>query len=149
MDTTTIVEEGHAGAYAEQLLEELIAHQESNTATVLALRGDLGAGKTTLVQSLASLLGVTEIVTSPTFVVMKTYTTTHLVFTNLVHIDAYRIDDESELNPLNFKDVLKSPHTLVCIEWPERIARALPEAINNILLTAHPDGTRSIIYHGH
>lgn len=142
-----IVGEGQADGYAASLLKDLIIKTVPERATVLTLDGDLGAGKTTLVQALARELGVTEVVTSPTFVVMKTYATSHGDFTQLVHIDAYRIDDVSELGPLNFMQVLASPQTLICIEWPERIAEALPKKLYAVSLVAHPDGTRTISYH--
>jgi len=148
MDTITTVPKGEAGGYAARLLTELVSHPAKVGATILTLTGDLGAGKTTLVQALARALGVTEVVTSPTFVVMKSYETTHPTFTTLIHIDAYRIDDVSELSPLNFNQVLDSPHTLVCLEWPERIASAIPNRVQAVSLEANPDGSRTITYHG-
>lgn len=149
MDITTIVQEGEAGGYAIKLLGELTQKGATETATILTLAGDLGAGKTTLVQALARELGITEVVTSPTFVIMKFYETTNSVFTNLIHIDAYRILDVSELAALNFSNVLQSPHTLVCIEWPERIQSALPKQSNALSLEVKADGSRTIIYHGY
>lgn len=148
MDRTTLVNEGQAGSYATVLVQELLRQRAEDSATVLTLAGDLGAGKTTLVQALARELGVTEVVTSPTFVVMKSYQTTHLVFTHLVHIDAYRIDEVSELTPLHFAQVLQTPQTLVCIEWPERINSALPAKVQALSLQGNPDGSRTITYYG-
>lgn len=148
MDTTVIVPKGEVGSYAKELLQELVRNASADTATILTLTGDLGAGKTTLVQALAQELGITDVVTSPTFVVMKAYETTDAVFTNLVHIDAYRIDDVDELRPLNMSQVVTSPHTLVCIEWPEKIASALPQAVMAVSLDAQPDGSRTCTYHG-
>ncbi len=112
-------------------------------ATVIALHGDLGAGKTTFVQSLAHMLGVTEHVTSPTFTIMKGYETTSEVFQNLIHMDAYRIDDESELAPLRFNDILQAPGTLFCIEWAEKIAQALPANIIHLTLQVVDENTRT------
>ena len=97
------------------------------SATVLALEGDLGAGKTTLTKTVAEILGVQETVVSPTFVIAKFYTPTKGLFTRLVHIDAYRIDSLSELGPLGFESLLADPNTLIIVEWPERIKEALPE----------------------
>jgi tRNA threonylcarbamoyladenosine biosynthesis protein TsaE len=148
MDTMTTVAEGEARTYARTLLDELIRTQHNEAASIVALTGDLGSGKTTLVQALAEILGVTEVVTSPTFVVMKSYETTHPVFTTLVHVDAYRIDDVSELAPLHFKQILDIPQALICIEWPQRIAVALPTSVHYVSLEAQPDGSRTITYHG-
>lgn len=113
-------------------------------ASVVALHGDLGAGKTTLVQILARRLRITETVTSPTYVIMKQYSTAHEQFETLVHIDAYRIETEDEMQPLRFTDILTQPRTLVCVEWAERIATLLPAETVHISLELLPDGSRTI-----
>lgn len=148
MDTIITVTEGEVDGYAAELLGELASNPTTDGATLVTLSGDLGAGKTTLVQALGRALGVTEVVTSPTFVVMKSYETTHPSFTTLIHVDAYRIDDVSELGPLNFNHLLQTPHTLVCLEWPERITSALPQHVQALSLEAQPDGSRVITQHG-
>lgn len=91
-------------------------------ACICALSGNLGAGKTTFVQKIATHLGVQETVTSPTFIIQKTYPTQSDIITTLVHIDAYRLEDASELEALGFKDLVQSPHTLICVEWAERVS---------------------------
>lgn len=96
-------------------------------AALVTLTGDLGAGKTTFTQQLAVHLGVTEPVVSPTFGIMKGYELTgNEHFDQLIHIDAYRIEDISEVGPLRFKELFKQPRTLICLEWPEQIAAVLP-----------------------
>lgn len=106
--------------------ELLVTLSAKETATVLALAGDLGAGKTTFVQTLATELGVSEPVTSPTFTILKGYETTDTVWSQLLHMDAYRIEDSSELGPLQFNDLINTPDTLFCIEWAEKISDYLP-----------------------
>jgi tRNA threonylcarbamoyladenosine biosynthesis protein TsaE len=90
--------------------------------TVLALHGDLGVGKTTLVQGLAEGLGVTEPVTSPTFNLFTLYEGRDR---RLVHLDAYRLEDAAALDALMLEDFLLTPW-LLAVEWPERIAAWLP-----------------------
>lgn len=90
-------------------------------AALVTLTGDLGAGKTTLVQTLGQVLGVTETITSPTFVVMKQYSIAHEQFDMLVHIDAYRFVSEDEAGPLGLTTLCQTPRTLICLEWPERV----------------------------
>ena len=102
----------------------LLHNQTTEKAKVLALHGDLGAGKTTFVQMLAKLLEVSEMVTSPTFVVMKRYAGEIEV---LIHIDAYRIEDIDEMRVLGFQALLEEKETIICIEWAERIASLLPK----------------------
>ena len=108
---------------------------DDGAAVVLALHGDLGAGKTTFVQTLARALGVVEVVNSPTFVVMKKYDTADKQFSELVHIDAYRIEDEAEMTPLRFAEELASPTSLIAIEWAENIATLLPEQTLHLTFT--------------
>lgn len=91
--------------------------------TVLPLTGDLGAGKTTFVQNLARVLGVTDVVQSPTFVLQKIYPTTHHRFTTLVHMDLYRLDTAAEVEVLQLEQWAVDPHALLCVEWPDRVAQ--------------------------
>jgi tRNA threonylcarbamoyladenosine biosynthesis protein TsaE len=130
-------------AFAVELVEEM-EHANREGATILALKGDLGAGKTTLVQAIGNALGVTETITSPTFTIMKQYTTGSSSFQTLVHMDAYRIDDESELRPLHFAELLEVPKTLVCIEWPEKIKVALPAFTLVVELVIKDEETRTV-----
>jgi tRNA threonylcarbamoyladenosine biosynthesis protein TsaE len=102
------------------------SHDQLTGASVLALHGDLGAGKTTFMQTLASTLGVRVPVTSPTFVIMKTYDLAEQTWQTLVHIDAYRVEDLDEMRPLQFGELLTDPTKLVCVEWAEKIAPLLP-----------------------
>lgn len=109
---------------AREILTDLKA--TSNGASVLALSGDLGAGKTTFTQSIGRLLGVEESLTSPTFVIMKKYLTTDDHFKQLIHIDAYRLSSPEELRVLGFaSDLLKVDH-LVVVEWADKLATLLP-----------------------
>lgn len=112
-------------AVVGEMLLSLEVH--SDRASVLALSGDLGAGKTTFVQHLARSLGIATTVTSPTFTIMQRYECEHDIFKTLLHMDAYRIDDDSELGPLRFTELLQSPQTLFCIEWAEKIKDTLPK----------------------
>jgi tRNA threonylcarbamoyladenosine biosynthesis protein TsaE len=144
MGTETITTLPELKEVATKLLA-FLATVPSDKAVVLALLGDLGVGKTALVQCLARQLGVTETVTSPTFVVMKQYETESDLFLNLIHIDAYRIETEDELGPLGFSELLNQPQTLICIEWAKRIEMALPSDAVTITLKLLPDGLRTLM----
>ncbi len=68
--------------------------------------------------------------TSPTFVIEKRYDLDGAYgFKKLIHIDAYRLDSDSEILNLNFQEDLNNPDNLILIEWPERVSGALPENI--------------------
>jgi tRNA threonylcarbamoyladenosine biosynthesis protein TsaE len=90
---------------------------------LVLIEGDLGAGKTTFTQGLARALGVTEAVTSPTFVLMSIYPTT--AGFDLVHVDVYRLDRLSEVVDLALPELLDDG-AVVVVEWGERAAPALP-----------------------
>ncbi len=114
--------------FAKNLLEKIQKSGDGDQAKVIALSGDLGAGKTTLVQLLAKELKILDIVTSPTFTIMKRYETGEGQFIKeLVHMDAYRIESALELRPLHLEPIFKSPGTLICIEWAEKISQVLPK----------------------
>lgn len=127
MEKLEITEEKELSALASKLLELLAEKKPEESAAVLALHGDLGAGKTSFVKALASVLGVTEVVTSPTFVIMKLYEAENTgTFERLAHIDAYRIEDIDEMRVLRFEEVLAEKDTIICIEWAEKIEELLP-----------------------
>ena len=86
----------------------------------IALHGDLGVGKTTFVQGLARGLGITDAVTSPTFNIF----TLHRGPVNLLHLDAYRIENARQVEDLLLADYMISPWCLA-VEWPEKIAEWL------------------------
>jgi tRNA threonylcarbamoyladenosine biosynthesis protein TsaE len=88
---------------------------------VVLLSGDLGAGKTTLVQGFARGLGVTEPVVSPTFILVRTY---HGRLT-LVHADAYRMDNLREVTDLDLPELLDDGGVAL-VEWGDVIAPVLP-----------------------
>lgn len=94
---------------------------------VVGLYGNLGSGKTTFTQAVAKELGITESVTSPTFVIEKIYETNYPQFKRLIHIDAYRLDSGKELQDLNFEELVENQNNLIIIEWPENIKEILPE----------------------
>jgi tRNA threonylcarbamoyladenosine biosynthesis protein TsaE len=87
----------------------------------LALHGNLGVGKTTFVQGLAQGFGIPDRVTSPTFNILHLYRSRR----NLVHLDAYRLENAHQVSELMLEDFLVSPYCLA-VEWPEKIAAALP-----------------------
>lgn len=113
--------------FAQEMLKSLDSARDKSHATLLALRGDLGAGKTTFVQALAKNLGIKEKVQSPTYVLMKKYQIPNSKFQTLVHVDLYRLEKPEEFAALKPEEFLSDPKNLVCIEWPERAGNLLPK----------------------
>jgi len=114
-------------AIAKRFLEHIVTLPAKDYATVVALSGDLGAGKTAFTQAIAKLVGIQESVASPTFVVQKNYKIKYPPFESLVHIDAYRIEDGSELTVIGFKETLLNKEKIIFIEWPEKIIEHIPK----------------------
>lgn len=105
--------------------------------TTLALHGDMGVGKTTFVQGLAQGLGVKEPVTSPTFAIYSVHQGSRA---KLVHLDAYRIEKETQLESLLLDEFLTSPYVLA-VEWPEKTGAWLPKDAWHLTLSI-VDGDR-------
>lgn len=125
---------------ARELLASLIP---AAGATIIGLVGDLGTGKTTLTQAIARTLGITETVVSPTFMIAKFYPTSSAYpWRQLVHVDAYRIDEEKELDPLGWDTLLQTSETLIVVEWPERIKGRLPLQTTFFTITHEPNARR-------
>jgi tRNA threonylcarbamoyladenosine biosynthesis protein TsaE len=113
-------------AAIRELYNVIQSRTNSSQATVIALQGDLGAGKTTATQIIGQILGVTESINSPTFVIKKIYRTDNELFKTLIHIDAYRLEDEKNLGILRLEDDFKNSDNLIIIEWPELILDNIP-----------------------
>lgn len=116
-------------AELQQIAQEILDHHQvkDEAPLVISLQGDLGVGKTAFTQELGTVLGVQEIITSPTFTIMKQYQTAHPQYHTLVHIDAYRLETEAETRPLHITEAISQPGTISCIEWPEIIPASIPK----------------------
>ena len=104
----------------------LIKQGKRTRATILALYGELGSGKTTFVQGLAKVIGVPHRILSPTFTIMREYPVQYLDFTRLFHIDLYQIK-EVDNDTLGLSEIFANPRHLVVIEWAERLGNKLPK----------------------
>lgn len=109
-------------------------------ATVVALSGELGAGKTTFAKGIAEALGVHETVSSPTFVLEKIYPLKNQLFDKLIHIDVYRLKNEQELSTIGWHDIINDPGNLIVIEWPEGIPNSIPKDAIGIRFDIEGDG---------
>ncbi len=90
---------------------------------ILTLSGPLGAGKTTFTQVLVKTLGSKQIPKSPTFALLNQYTISKngTGIKRVLHVDAYRLEQEEDMRVLNLDEELQEPGTLVVMEWPEQV----------------------------
>lgn len=126
-NTTTINDSETVAQEIVQIISERYQQQGTEKACVVCLEGDLGAGKTTLTQIIAKQLGVVDTVQSPTFVIKKTYKTNSPLFKNLVHMDAYRLENDPTVHTLRLDEDFAAPETLMMIEWPSMIKSIIPD----------------------
>ena len=120
-------------SFSGKLAKKLAAGKKN--ATIFALTGELGVGKTTFVQGFFKGLGLKRTPSSPTFIIMRRTTLRHKKFKNIFHIDAYRIKKTTNLAPLEFEKIFHDPQNIVLIEWAENIKKILPK--NTIWMKFH------------
>ena len=130
---------------AEQVMTYIEKKANTKGATVVALSGDLGAGKTTLTKEIARLLRIKSTVISPTFVLLKSYPIKHANWNMFHHIDAYRLEDPKDILKLGWEELLQNPKNLLFVEWPERIEKLLPEKYIKVALAHKGEVKREII----
>jgi tRNA threonylcarbamoyladenosine biosynthesis protein TsaE len=112
---------------------------------VVSLVGDLGAGKTVFARGVARALGVTELVVSPTFTIVREYEGR----VPLVHVDVYRIDAVQELHDLGFEEVVRDD-AVTLVEWGDKVDALLPgDRLDVRLLPGAADDERVVEIEGH
>jgi|TARA_Y100000310_G_scaffold122869_2_gene121622 tRNA threonylcarbamoyladenosine biosynthesis protein TsaE len=129
---------------ARQFVKTLSDEKRMKKALVVGLYGELGAGKTTFVQEVALSLGITQSVTSPTFVIQKVYKLTNQPFKHLVHIDAYRLESSEELKAIGWNETISSPDNLVFVEWADKVEGILSNDVLKISFEVKDENTRVI-----
>ena len=125
---------------ATQAFATALAGQPGLGQAVIELRGELGAGKTTLVRHLLRALGVQGRVKSPTYAVVEPY---ELPGLSIWHFDFYRLNDPREWEDAGFRDIFAGPG-LKLAEWPDKAAGYMPTADLVISLTVREDEIREV-----
>lgn len=108
---------------------------------VFAFYGKMGAGKTTFIKALCEVLGVEDVITSPTFAIINEYTDSN--DEPIYHFDFYRIKKLEEVYDMGYEDYFYSGN-LCLLEWPELIEEILPENVVKVTIEEQADGTRKL-----
>lgn len=116
-------------------------------AVVVAFIGDLGGGKTTFSQFIGEALGVHDAIQSPTFLIEKIYELHRSAWKHLVHIDAYRLEEEYELLNLGWKDIISKPENIILVEWADKVKNILPPGTVYITCTFIDENSREFEIH--
>jgi len=110
---------------------------------VIALHGNMGAGKTTFIHALCDVKGVKDVVGSPTFSIINEYVIDDHEDKKIFHIDLYRLKDEEEATQAGVEDCLYSDH-LSLVEWPERAPGIFPEDTIHVYIDVIDSATRRL-----
>ena len=125
----------------EEAAGEFLMKKPANM--VVALYGEMGAGKTTFTKSLCKVLGVLDGVNSPTFTLINEYRTSD--GETIYHFDFYRINKLEEAFDIGFEEFVESGN-LCIIEWPEKIEQILPPDTLRVKISVLDDGKRELIF---
>ena len=106
---------------------------------VFAFYGKMGAGKTTFIKALCEVLGVKDVITSPTFAIINEYTDGNN--NPIYHFDFYRIKKLEEVYDMGYEDYFYSGN-LCLLEWPELVEDVLPENVIKVTIEEQSDGSR-------
>lgn len=131
--------------FASNVVEDIIAQgKDRKNATVSALFGELGSGKTSFVQGAARALGIQETVVSPTFIIERIYKLSNKLFSHFIHIDCYRLENSEELKKLGWDDIVTNPRNIIFVEWAEKVEEILPKNTIKIYFGFVDENTRKI-----
>jgi tRNA threonylcarbamoyladenosine biosynthesis protein TsaE len=143
---------GETKKLGELFAEEVGTFLQKTTprrALVVGLVGDLAAGKTIFVQGMMKGFGVTGKITSPTFVLSKTYSVQkkNSAIRHICHCDFYRLSFQKEIKDIGLKEILTDPKTVVLVEWADRIPGFLKKGCLILLFKHMQKNHRAILFH--
>lgn len=121
-----------------QVAEAILA--AAGRRTVIVFRGEMGAGKTTLIREIVAALGSTDTVTSPTFAIVNQYRGAEN--RPIYHFDFYRIEDIREAYDFGYEEYFYSGD-LCLVEWPEKVEQLLPEEVVTVRIAVDNETTRT------
>ena len=121
---------------AKQFVDNMDGHR------VFVFYGKMGAGKTTFIKAICEQLGVSDVITSPTFAIVNEYTS-DTTATTIHHFDFYRVKNLDEAYDMGFEDYFYG-NGLCFIEWPEIVENMLPEDTVKVTIDEDDEGHRTV-----
>src|SRR3989344_3541069 len=110
----------------QNLAAVILAMAAANQVNVVGVKGEMGAGKTTLIQGMGRELGINRNLPSPTFILVRSYELNPVPWKNLYHVDLYRLKTVDEIRSIDLAELWQDQKNLVIIEWADRAEARLP-----------------------
>ena len=136
--TLTITSLAQIHNVAKQFIDNM------GTGKVFAFYGKMGSGKTTFIKAVCEELGVTDVITSPTFAIVNEYQSEQTP-KPIFHFDFYRIKKLEEVYDMGYEDYFYSG-SLCFLEWPELIEEILPADVVKVKIEEQADGSRTVTF---
>lgn len=123
----------------QKIGKDLISNSQKGR--IVCLYGDLGSGKTVFSQGLAKSFGISDLVPSPTFIIVRHYSIPVKVGFTFFHIDLYRLENMQEIANLGLSEIFSNPNNFIAVEWAEKLDKLLSKQRIDVKFTIL-DGSR-------
>ena len=128
----------------QNLAAVILAMAAANQVNVVGVKGEMGAGKTTLIQGMGRELGINRNLPSPTFILVRSYELNPVPWKNLYHVDLYRLKTVDEIRSIDLAELWQDQKNLVIIEWADRAEARLPRKRVEVTIKIKSETSRKL-----
>src|SRR3989344_2750651 len=128
----------------QNLAAKILSLTAADQVNVVSVEGEMGAGKTTLIQGMGRELGITRNLPSPTFILVRSYELNPAPWKNLYHVDLYRLKTAGEMRSMDFAELLQDPKNLIVVEWADRAEAVLPRKRVEVTIKIKSETSREL-----